>query len=73
MWQCVIVPNFLFRFRSTFFLAWGLCPIQMEYHNSGHFYFKAKVTAVCMYSSSFFFFFHPSSFFILSCLMLVND
>lgn len=29
--------------NSTFFLAWGVLPIQMEYHNSGHFTVKEKL------------------------------
>ncbi len=29
---------------STFFLAWIILPMQMEYHNSGHFSFNEKVS-----------------------------
>ena len=29
--------------RSTFFLAWAVLPMQMEYHNSGQFTFSEKV------------------------------
>lgn len=28
---------------STFLLAWGILPMQMEYHASGHFSTKEKV------------------------------
>ena len=32
-----------FVYWSTFFLAWFVLPMQMEYHNSGHFTFLEKV------------------------------
>ena len=32
-----------FVYWSTFILAWLILPIQMEYHNSGHFTFLEKV------------------------------
>ena len=33
-----------FVYWSTFFLAWLVLPVQMEYHNSGHFTFIEKVS-----------------------------
>ena len=35
-------------YRSTFILAWVILPMQMEYHNSGHFTFADKVMKVAM-------------------------
>mmetsp|Transcript_5899 Transcript_5899/g.13016 ORF Transcript_5899/g.13016 Transcript_5899/m.13016 type:complete len:780 (-) Transcript_5899:165-2504(-) len=32
-----------FVYWSTFFLAWVVLPLQMEYHSSGHFSFKEKL------------------------------
>ena len=31
---------------SIFILAWVVLPIQMEYHGSGHFSFKEKVSEI---------------------------
>ena len=45
-----------FIYWSTFCLAWGVLPLQMEYHNSGQFTFLEKLQDAVMKNLSFYIF-----------------